>query len=48
MAFKQDFFSALVSKKEGFEIGSKLENILLEEDTVNTLYFHAELQWMQM
>ena len=43
MAFKQDFFSALVSKEEGFEIGSKLENILLEGDTVNTLYFHANL-----
>ena len=43
MAFKQNFFSALVSTPEGFAIGSKLENTLIEEDTVNTLHFHALL-----
>ena len=43
MAFKQNFFSALVSTPEGFSIGSKLENTLVEGDTVNTLYFHANL-----
>ena len=43
MAFKQNFFSALVSTPEGFEVGSQLENTLIEGDTVNTLYFHAHL-----
>ncbi len=43
MAFKQNFFSALVSTPEGFEVGSKLENILIEGDTVNTLHFNAQL-----
>lgn len=43
MAFKQDFFSTIVSTDGGFEIGAKLENELLEDDTVNTLYFSAEL-----
>ena len=37
MAFKQNFFSALVSTPEGFEVGSQLENTLIEGDTVNTL-----------
>ena len=39
MAFKQNFFSALVSTPEGFEVGSQLKNTLIEGDTVNTLYF---------
>jgi YidC/Oxa1 family membrane protein insertase len=43
MAFKQDFFSALVSTEDGFAKGAILENVLLEDDTVNTLYFHAVL-----
>ena len=43
MAFKQNFFSALVSTPEGFAVGSKLENTLVEGDTVNTLHFHANL-----
>lgn len=43
MAFKQDFFSALVSTEGGFSVGSKLENVLVEDDTLNTLLFSAEL-----
>lgn len=43
MAFKQDFFSAIVSTDGGFSEGAKLENELIEDDTLNTLYFSAEL-----
>ncbi|MBM72271.1 MAG: membrane protein insertase YidC [Crocinitomicaceae bacterium] len=43
MAFKQNFFSALVSTPDGFSVGSILENTLVEGDTVNTLFFHANL-----
>lgn len=43
MAFKQNFFSALVSSPEGFATGSELENTLVEGDTINTLHFQAVL-----
>jgi YidC/Oxa1 family membrane protein insertase len=43
MAFKQDFFSVLVSKEGGFEKGAVLTNELFEEDTLSTLFFSADL-----
>ena len=43
MAFKQDFFSVLVSKDGGFEKGAVLINELFEEDTTSTLFFSADL-----
>ena len=43
IAFKQDFFSAIVSVDGGFEKGAILSNQLFEEDTTSTLLFSAEL-----
>ena len=43
MAFKQDFFSVLVSKEGGFEKGAVLTNELIEEDTTSTMFFSADL-----
>ena len=43
MAFKQDFFSALVSVDGGFNKGAVLTNELFENDTTSTLLFSAEL-----
>ncbi len=43
MAFKQDFFSALVSVDGGFNKGAVLANELFENDTTSTLLFSAEL-----
>jgi YidC/Oxa1 family membrane protein insertase len=43
MAFKQDFFSALVAVDGGFEKGAILSNQLFEEDTTSTLLFSADL-----
>ncbi|MDE0722175.1 MAG: membrane protein insertase YidC [Flavobacteriales bacterium] len=43
IAFKQDFFSAIVSVDGGFEKGAILANQLFEEDTTSTLLFSAEL-----
>lgn len=43
MAFKQDFFSAIVSVEEGFEKGAILSNTLFEDDTTSTLLFSANL-----
>ncbi len=43
MAFKQDFFSAIVSVEDGFEKGAILSNTLFEDDTTSTLLFSANL-----
>ena len=43
MAFKQDFFSALVSVDGGFEKGAVLSNELFEDDTTSTLLFSVDL-----
>ncbi|MDA9835984.1 membrane protein insertase YidC [Flavobacteriales bacterium] len=43
IAFKQDFFSAIVSVDGGFEKGAILSNQLFEEDTTSTLLFSADL-----
>lgn len=43
MAFKQDFFSALVSVDGGFEKGAVLSNELFEDDTTSTLLFAVDL-----
>ncbi|PCJ80499.1 MAG: membrane protein insertase YidC [Bacteroidetes bacterium] len=41
--FKQDFFSAIVSRDGGFEVGAVLTNELFEDDTTSTLSFNADL-----
>jgi len=43
VAFKQDFFSALVSRDGGFKVGAILTNELFEDDTTSTLRFKADL-----
>jgi YidC/Oxa1 family membrane protein insertase len=43
MAFKQDFFSVLVSKDGGFDKGAVLETTLNEADSSHTLHFHAAM-----
>ena len=43
MAFKQNFFSALVATPEGFGVGAELVTVLAEEDTSATMLYSAAL-----
>ena len=46
MAFKQDFFSVLVSKEGGFERGAVLNTTLDDTDSTHTLHFHAAMPFV--
>ncbi|MDA0303864.1 MAG: membrane protein insertase YidC [Bacteroidetes bacterium] len=43
MAFKQNFFSALVATPEGFGIGAELATVLAEDDSTATMLYAAAL-----
>ena len=43
VAFKQNFFSALVATPDGFNPGAELVTELAEDDSTATMHFHASL-----